>query len=131
MYISFEDYDLLILCRSIGLVGFSTYVMAFTALSLGWLDSKRPLYFALVLFASTCVLISLSVEFNLASALIQSFYIVISSFGILRRRNAPAEKTAPQASAPQASAPQASAPQASAPQPSKVALQAVPSFTRA
>lgn len=81
-----EDYDLLIVCRAIGLIGFSTYVTAFTALSLGWLSSARPLYFGLTLTASICVLISMLVEFNLASALIQSFYVVISTFGILRRR---------------------------------------------
>ena len=70
--------DIDTLCRAAGLLGFGIYVFAFLGLSMGWLDSTRPRYFAMVLLASTCVLASLWVDFNLSAALIQSFYICMS-----------------------------------------------------
>lgn len=82
-YPSFTDLETL--CRGIGLLGFCLYVSAFFGLSIGKLDSREPLYFCLVLTASTCVLISLWADFNLSAALIQGFYIVMSLGAILFR----------------------------------------------
>ena len=50
----------------------------FFCLCTGRIDSRRPAYFILVLLASSCVLVSLSVDFNLSAALIQCFYIAMS-----------------------------------------------------
>jgi hypothetical protein len=85
-YFDFTSFDLETICRAIGLIGFATYVTGFFCLSTGRLDSARPLYFAIVLFASTCVMISLLADFNLSAALIQGFYIVMSVGALLLRR---------------------------------------------
>lgn len=65
-------------CHAFGLIGFAIYVTAFFCLSLGKLDSSKPLYFLMVLVASSCVLTSLWADFNLSAALIQGFYIAMS-----------------------------------------------------
>ncbi len=74
-----------LLPRSIGLLGVCLYVGGFFALCTGKLTSATPPYFLLIFTASTCVLISLTEDFNLSAALIQSFYIVMSLGGILFR----------------------------------------------
>ncbi|WP_425038839.1 CBU_0592 family membrane protein [Primorskyibacter sp. S187A] len=81
----FSSFDLETLCRALGLIGFAIYVVAFLCLSLGKLDSTRPLYFAMVLVASSCVLASLWADFNLSAALIQGFYIAMSFGAIVLR----------------------------------------------
>ncbi len=75
------------ICRALGLVGFAIYVIGFFCLSVGKLDSSRPLYFAMVFVASSCVMMSLWADFNLAAALIQGFYIAMSLGGMFLRRN--------------------------------------------
>lgn len=77
--------DHLFLFRTIGVIGFFIYVAGFYCLCTGRLGSATPPYFCLVLVASTCVLISLTVDFNISAALIQVFYIVMSFGGILLR----------------------------------------------
>ena len=84
-YFDTSGQDIETICRAIGLVGFALYVGAFFALSIGRLNSRQPRYFALVLIASTCVLVSLWADFNLSAALIQSFYIVMSLGAIALR----------------------------------------------
>ncbi len=88
-YFELAGLDTQTTCRAIGLIGFATYVAGFFCLSTGRLDSSRPLYFALVLFASTCVMISLFADFNMSAALIQGFYIVMSLGALLIRRPRP------------------------------------------
>jgi hypothetical protein len=88
-YFELAGLDVQTTCRAIGLIGFATYVAGFFCLSTGRLDSHRPLYFALVLFASTCVMISLFADFNMSAALIQGFYIVMSLGALLIRRPRP------------------------------------------
>lgn len=79
MFVSdFGSFDLDTLCRAIGLLGFGIYVTGFFCLCTGRIDSRRPAYFVLVLLASSCVMVSLSVDFNLSAALIQCFYIAMS-----------------------------------------------------
>lgn len=80
------DLDFLIICRATGLVGFAIYVVGFFLLSVGRLNSSQPIYFGMVLAASSCVLVSLWADFNLAAALIQGFYILMSIGGIVIRR---------------------------------------------
>ncbi len=78
--------DGVFVCRAVGLVGVSIYVLGFFALCTGRLTSSTPVYFLLNFCAASCVMVSLSVDFNLSSALIQGFYIVMSLCGVWRRR---------------------------------------------
>ena len=73
----------------IGVAGFGLYVMNYTLLTFHKLHSHDALYFAINLVAAACVLAGLLVSFNLASALIQLFWVIISTAAIairLRRR---------------------------------------------
>lgn len=92
-YFDLTGLDFQTTCRAIGLIGFATYVTGFFCLSTGRLDSRRPLYFGLVLFASTCVMVSLLADFNLSAALIQGFYIVMSVGALILRRPRAARQT--------------------------------------
>lgn len=87
VFFNLTDLDFMTICRAVGLIGFAIYVVGFFCLSVGKLDSSRPLYFGMVLVASSCVMISLWADFNLSAALIQGFYIMMSLGGILMRRN--------------------------------------------
>ena len=71
--------------RAIGVTGFLLYVMNYTALTLRWLSSDHITYFVISGLAASLVLIGLMQEFNLASALIQIFWIAISTVAILIR----------------------------------------------
>ncbi len=73
----------------VGVAGFGLYVMNYTLLTFHRLHSHDALYFAINLVAAACVLAGLLVSFNLASALIQLFWVIISTAAIairLRRR---------------------------------------------
>lgn len=71
--------------RYIGVAGFLLYVTVYSCLSLRILSSESIRYFVCNTFAAGLVLISLSNEFNLASALIQIFWIVLGLIGITLR----------------------------------------------
>ncbi|MEM6375556.1 MAG: hypothetical protein AAF686_04905 [Pseudomonadota bacterium] len=90
------DFDML--CRLTGLFGVLLYVTGFLLLSSGRIDSSRPGYFVLIFIAATCVMVSLCVDFNMSSALIQLFYMLMSVGGIVlrtrkKRRAAPVFST--------------------------------------
>ena len=69
----------------IGVIGFSLYVMNFCLLTFHRLTSHSKLYFVINLMAASMVLIGLTHSFNLAAALIQLFWIVISTTAIIVR----------------------------------------------
>lgn len=69
----------------IGVTGFVLYVINYGLLTVGKLTSQQAGYFMINWLAATFVLIGLMSSFNLASALIQIFWIVISSWGIYVR----------------------------------------------
>ena len=69
----------------IGVAGFGLYVMNYTLLTFHKLHSHDALYFAINLVAASCVLAGLLVSFNLASAMIQLFWVVISTAAIVVR----------------------------------------------
>lgn len=74
----------------IGVAGFGLYVAAYGLLTLRVIGGNSALYMALNLLASSCVLLSLTASFNLASALTQIFWIALSLVGLalhLRRRS--------------------------------------------
>lgn len=73
------------LIDAIGVAGFGLYVLNYTLLTFGRVCSRCITYFAINWIAATCVLIGLTASFNLASALIQVFWICISTVAILIR----------------------------------------------
>jgi len=75
---TFISYD------AIGLVGVVMYIIAYAALQLGWLRGSGYAYTVLNLVAAILVLVSLTNNFNLSSAIIQITWIVISIFGLTR-----------------------------------------------
>lgn len=66
----------------IGVLGFCLYVTAYSLLTLRVLTTSSVVYFVINLTAASCVLIGLSTSFNLASALIQMFWVCMSLVGI-------------------------------------------------
>ena len=67
-----------------GVSGMLLYVASYAGLQMGVLRGETLAYPALNLAAAALVLTSLSVDFNLASALIQIMWIGISVFGLCR-----------------------------------------------
>ncbi|KUF12204.1 CBU_0592 family membrane protein [Pseudoponticoccus marisrubri] len=73
------------LLRLLGVLGFLLYVLLYTSLSLRWLHSDSILYFCGNICAASMVLMSLTLDFNLAAALIQMFWIAMGIPAILLR----------------------------------------------
>lgn len=73
----------------LGVAGFGIYVLNYTLLTVHRLTSQSKAYFVLNMIAATFVLIGLTHSFNLASALIQSLWIVISIYAVVTRMRAP------------------------------------------
>ena len=74
--------------ETIGVLGFCLYVLNYTLLTLHRVTSHSTTYFIINLAAASMVLLGLSNSFNLASALIQMFWIVISITAIVIRLRA-------------------------------------------
>jgi len=70
---------------AIGVLGFALYVLNYGLLTFQRINSASNTYFVLNLAAASLVLIGLTHSFNLASALIQLFWIVISIAAITIR----------------------------------------------
>lgn len=71
--------------RMLGVIGFLGYVSLYTCLSLRVLHSDSIAYFAGNICAASLVLISLTQDFNLASAMIQCFWIAMGIPAIILR----------------------------------------------
>lgn len=69
----------------IGVIGFGLYVLSYTLLTVEVLRAEHLTFFVLNWLAASFVLIGLMSSFNLASVLIQVFWIVVSTTGILMR----------------------------------------------
>lgn len=81
----------------VGIAGFALYVLNYALLTLHRLTSRSKTYFVINIFAASFVLIGLTQSFNLASALIQGFWILISITAVIvRLRPAKDEAAAPQ-----------------------------------
>ena len=70
---------------AIGIIGFLGYLTGYSLLQFRLIDGNSTLYSVISVSSATLVLISLSENFNLASALIQTSWIVIGSCGIFLR----------------------------------------------
>ena len=68
----------------VGVLGFILYMMSYFLLQIGRLKGSGNAYILMNLSAATFVLISLTQNFNLASALIQISWILISFIGLFR-----------------------------------------------
>ena len=83
-----------LLADLIGMSGTCLVVLAFFAIQLEKISAQGPVYNLLNLTGATLLLISLSINFNLASFVIELFWIGASLVGLVkllqRRRNAAA-----------------------------------------
>lgn len=70
--------------NGIGFVGVVIYICAYTMLQMGVVRGATYTYACINLTAASCVLLSLTQNFNMSSATIQICWIVISLFGITR-----------------------------------------------
>jgi len=75
-------FDTQIMFDAIGVTGFFFYLAAYLSLTLGWISAPSVWHFVLNLLAASCMLVSLSTNFNLGSVLIQVFWVCISLFGL-------------------------------------------------
>ncbi len=82
MNISFSDLSLFEIA---GVFGFALYVMNYIMLTFRHLTSDCITYFAINFCAASLVLIGLTASFNLAAALLQGFWIIMSAIAISLR----------------------------------------------
>ncbi|MGH1331011.1 MAG: CBU_0592 family membrane protein [Paracoccaceae bacterium] len=73
------------LAETIGVIGFIAYVANYLMLTFRIIPPAGIAYFCVNVCAASMVLTGLSASFNMASALIQGFWIVISLVGIALR----------------------------------------------
>lgn len=76
----------------IGLLGAFIYTAAYVFAAYDWITSHSPLYYFMNMAAALMVLISLVAHYNLASVVIQVFFVTVSVVGIWRhigRENGP------------------------------------------
>lgn len=71
--------------ETVGVAGFVCYIAAFGAVQFGVMDGNRVPFTLLNILAACLVGISLTAEFNLASALIQGSWVVIGMIGLIIR----------------------------------------------
>ncbi len=74
--------------EALGLLGATVYSVSYVLSAYDRLPSQSPLYYLSKLVAAVLVLISLSQNFNLASAVIQIFFVTVSVIGIFRHLDA-------------------------------------------
>ncbi|WP_424944423.1 CBU_0592 family membrane protein [Aliiroseovarius crassostreae] len=80
-----HDVDVALVCRSLGVVGFLSYMAGYAALQLRMIDGDGLTYSISKVLGATLVLISLTTDFNLSAALIQVSFLVIGLVGIVIR----------------------------------------------
>lgn len=68
----------------IGLFGAFTYTAAYVFAALDWVTSKSPYYYLMNMVAAGLVLCSLYVHYNVASVVIQIFFVTVSFVGMWR-----------------------------------------------
>ncbi|MDJ0638224.1 MAG: hypothetical protein QNJ20_05280 [Paracoccaceae bacterium] len=80
----YGDFIQISISETIGLAGALLYSISYLLAAYDRLPSQSPYYYVSKLVAAAMVLISLAQNFNLASAIIQVFFITVSMIGILR-----------------------------------------------
>lgn len=81
----FGSIEPLGLAEAIGVVGFIAYVANYLMLTFRIIPPAGVAYFCINVCAASMVLTGLTASFNMAAALIQGFWIVISIVGITLR----------------------------------------------
>lgn len=76
--------DFVVIAGYAGILGVIVYLGAYFALQIGWIRGQSFIYPSLNLVAAALVLTSLITNFNLASAIIQISFILISLIGLVR-----------------------------------------------
>lgn len=71
--------------EAVGVIGFVVYVVNYMLLTFEKICSEHVTFFVLNWIAASCVLVGLSASFNLASAMIQVFWILVSTVAIIIR----------------------------------------------
>jgi hypothetical protein len=69
---------------TVGMIGVVVILSAYLLLQMGRLKSETLLYSVLNLIGSSMILFSLFFEWNLASAIIEGAWVLVSLFGIVR-----------------------------------------------
>lgn len=85
MYNSIATLDFDQFLQACGVLGFLFYVGAFAALQLQIIEGKSVTYTIANITAASLVMLSLIVDFNFASALIQGSWIMIGLVGLALR----------------------------------------------
>lgn len=80
------EFDTEMVFRIIGVVGFGLYVANYSLLSSRVINSDSAGFFLVNTLAASCVLASNYIEFNLASVMIQVFWIAIGIKAMIIRR---------------------------------------------
>ncbi|NND42707.1 MAG: hypothetical protein HKM96_04830 [Boseongicola sp.] len=70
--------------EAVGLSGAMIYALNYSLVAFDRVTSRSPRYYSANLVAASLVMASLSHSFNLASVVIQSFFISVSVIGIVR-----------------------------------------------
>ncbi|MBY5933895.1 hypothetical protein KUV51_12865 [Tateyamaria omphalii] len=89
---TYSFLDTLHLYELIGMLGFGLYVTNYGLLTTRCLSGDCLTYFSINLLAASCVLMGLMSSFNLASALIQIFWVAMSIVGIVVRLRGRADR---------------------------------------
>ncbi len=84
-----STFDMSLICNGIGVLGFMLYLTSYTLVTFQRIDSRGLLFFCLNTGAAAMVLISLTQNFNLASALIQVVWIGLGAIAIAKRLSRP------------------------------------------
>ncbi|MEM8850753.1 MAG: hypothetical protein AAGE03_12055 [Pseudomonadota bacterium] len=81
-FTSFSDVPPL---QLVGLAGACTYIVNYILITNRAITTESPVFFLNNLLASTLVMISLADAFNMATALIQVFWVAVSLWGLTSR----------------------------------------------
>jgi len=69
--------------HAISMIGMACVVLAYFAVERDWLDNKDVKFYVINLIGGILLLISLLINFNLGSFVIEIFWIIISMMGIV------------------------------------------------
>lgn len=67
-----------------GLAGAATYICNYLLIAMDRLSSRSPVYYVLQMTGASLVMLSLTAHFNMAAAIVQGFFILVSVLGIYR-----------------------------------------------
>jgi len=76
--VNFACYDIL------GFIGMATIVITYFLLQLGRITSEQPVYSALNAVGALLILVSLWYAFSFPSVVVETFWLLISLFGIAK-----------------------------------------------